>query len=239
MALGVAASLQHLAELGQLFHQQLAVLVGHADQRHHQGRAVVLCRRFTGGGLVRGRVGGRSRRRRGGGRISRRRRCRRLGAAVQRLADLLQRQGLQGLTDALVGLLVRRLFVTVGVELVVEHVLGFQKGVDDVGAKAQLAAPGMVEQVLEQVGGALQDLEAERTGAALDRVGGAEDGVELFGVRRCWVQLQQMAFHVRQQFFGFLEEGVVEVGDIHACVTLVLVQCGSSGGDAGELARAV
>ena len=63
--------------------------------------------------------------------------------------------------------------------------------------------------------GALQRLEPEGTGPALDRMRGPEDGVEPLHVRVVHVQLQKMGFHLRQELVRLFEKRVVEFGDIH------------------------
>ena len=84
-------------------------------------------------------------------------------------------------------------------------------------AQPQLATAGTVQQVLEVMGGVLQDREAEGRGTALDGMGRTKDGVELLGIRRLDIQRQQQALHLGQQLLRLLEEGVVKLTDIHAC----------------------
>ena len=52
-----------------------------------------------------------------------------------------------------------------------------------------------------------QVLQTERPGAALDRMDGAEDGVDRLQVGLPLLQQHQLLFQVREQFVTFLEEG--------------------------------
>ena len=184
----------------KLLHQQLAILVVDLDQRDLEMITTVSGRCRLGLRLrLRLRLGS-------GGRC----------ALVDRHTHLFESHLLKGLADSRVGLGVGLLAVAVGIELVVQHILGFQKGVDDVAAQRQLATTCVIEDVLEQVGGVLQHIEAEGAGTALDRVGGTENGVELLGVGIIEIQLQQVPLHIAEKLFGLFEKCVVKVGDIHA-----------------------
>jgi hypothetical protein len=68
-------------------------------------------------------------------------------------------------------------------EQVLEQVAGVEEGVDHVRPQRQLALADAVEQVFQDVGDFGEIGKAEGAGRALDRMGGAEDGVQLLFVR--------------------------------------------------------
>ena len=72
----------------------------------------------------------------------------------------------------------------------------------------------LVQQRLHLVGqfGHVGKAESGRT--ALDRVGASEDGVELLVVGRLHIQRQQHLLHLFQVFTSFLEEDLVELGQV-------------------------
>ena len=55
-----------------------------------------------------------------------------------------------------------------------------------------------------------QVVEAERSAAALDRMRGAENRIQVFGVRIGHIESQQQAFHFGQMFFCFIKEHLME-----------------------------
>jgi hypothetical protein len=73
--------------------------------------------------------------------------------------------------------------------------------------RASRARAQGVEQGLEHVGEAHQRLQAEGAGAALDRVHGAEHGVDGVAVAVAFLHGQETAFEVGEQFLAFLKEG--------------------------------
>jgi hypothetical protein len=56
--------------------------------------------------------------------------------------------------------------------------------------------------------------EAEGSGRTLDRVRGAEDGIELFRIRLLDVDVQQQGLHAVEVFLGLLEEDLIELAEI-------------------------
>ena len=74
-----------------------------------------------------------------------------------------------------------------------------------------------VQKGLQQVRGVGQGGEAEGGRAALDRVRGAEDGVELLGIGRGDVELEQQLLHLGQQLDRFDEECLGELTEVHEC----------------------
>ncbi len=99
-------------------------------------------------------------------------------------------------------------------EQVLEHVPGIEEGVDHGVAQMQFALAHAVEQVFEDVGDVLQVGEAEGAARALDRMRGAEDRVELLGVRVGDVQAQQQVFHAGQMLGGLLEKDLMELAHV-------------------------
>ncbi|MNS85207.1 hypothetical protein D3C72_1190660 [compost metagenome] len=78
----------------------------------------------------------------------------------------------------------------IGIQLAFEHVFRFQENINHVRAQRHFAATDCVQKVFQQVGGARKLREtAECRRAALDRVGRAEDGVELLDVGRTHIEL--------------------------------------------------
>jgi hypothetical protein len=112
------------------------------------------------------------------------------------------------------GVLVDMGAVAVAVELHLEDVLGGQEGVHVFGRERHLALADAVEQRLEDVGHLAHVVQAEGRGAALDRMRGAEDRVQVFGVGRGDVDGQQQPFFFGQQFFGFIEEDLEKLADV-------------------------
>ena len=104
--------------------------------------------------------------------------------------------------------------VAVTVELHLEDVLGSQKGVDVFGRERHFALADAVQQRLEDMGHLGHVVQAERRGAALDRVRRTEDRVEVFGVGRGDVDRQKQPFFFRQQFFGLIEKNLEKLADV-------------------------
>src|SRR5690606_15034313 len=122
------------------------------------------------------------------------------GAAIGQRLKLGDQSGRAGRVDD-------RARAARGGDVVGQHVGGAQQGlhrrlVARLAARAQL-----IHQRLEDVGETDQCLETEGPGPALDRVDGAEDGVDDLDVRRAGLQRQQIAFQVGEQFLALLKEG--------------------------------
>ncbi|MCY1457387.1 hypothetical protein D9M71_746830 [compost metagenome] len=66
------------------------------------------------------------------------------------------------------------------------------------------------------MGQACNRIETERAGAPLDRVRGAEDGIDDLRILRTIFQGEQAGFHRIQPFAAFFEEGGVETLQVHA-----------------------
>ncbi|MGF6872528.1 hypothetical protein OKW35_001986 [Paraburkholderia sp. MM5477-R1] len=144
-----------------------------------------------------------------------RRRCRRAAHAAFRV-QLLQLRADRA-RHRRIGLGARAI---VG-ELAGQHVLGFEERVDHVLAQHQLVVARAIEQRLENVRGLGERGETERCRAALDRMRGAKDRREVFGVRVGHVEIEQQLLHLREQFVRFVEERLIELCDVecHAWFT--------------------
>jgi hypothetical protein len=62
--------------------------------------------------------------------------------------------------------------------------------------------------------GFLQMREPERTGTALDGMGGPEDRVQIFAIGCLDIEIDKQTFHFVEQLVCFIEKGLVELGDI-------------------------
>ena len=80
----------------------------------------------------------------------------------------------------------------------------------------QLMAAQLVQQRLHLVGQLGHVVEAEGGGAALDRVGAAEDGVEFLVVGGGDVELEQLLLHQLKVLAGLLEEDLIELAQVDA-----------------------
>ena len=112
------------------------------------------------------------------------------------------------------GILVDGAAQAVAVELHLEDILGRQKGVDVFRRQRHLALTDAVEQRLEDMRHLAHVGEAERRCATLDRMGGTEDGIQVFGVGRRNINGQQQPFLFSQQFFGLIEKDLKKLANI-------------------------
>ena len=112
------------------------------------------------------------------------------------------------------GILVDGAAQAMAVELHLEDILGRQEGVDVFRRQGHLALTDAVEQRLEDVRHLAHVGEAERRCAALDRMGGAENGIQVFGVGRRNIDGQQQPFFFSQQFFGLIEKDLKKLANI-------------------------
>ena len=144
-----------------------------------------------------------------------------LGAAERRHDHVGQRrhrhvfgQRMQHHADVADRVLVHFAAVAMAVQLHLEDVLGGQEGIDVFGRERHFALADTVEQGLQDVRHFRHVGHAERGGAALDRVGGAEDGVEILGVGGIDIDGQQQPFHLCQQFLGLIEKDLEKLAYI-------------------------
>ncbi|CAJ8135634.1 Uncharacterised protein [Burkholderia pseudomallei] len=153
------------------------------------------------------------RRRRGGssGRSGRGRGCRRRLRAARRRLQPLELRADRG-RGGRIGLGAR---AVVG-ELVGQHVLRLEERIDHLLRQRELMIACAIEQRFEDVRRFRERGEAERRGAALDRVRGAKDRRQILGIGRGDVQVQQQLLHLREQLVGFVEERLVELCDIES-----------------------
>ncbi|HTM18889.1 MAG TPA: hypothetical protein VL172_00210, partial [Kofleriaceae bacterium] len=101
-------------------------------------------------------------------------------------------------------------------ELGAQRVARLQQHVDHRRGRRELVAAQLVEQRLHLVGQLGDVGEAERRGAALDRVRAAEDRIQLLVVGRLDVDLEQLLLHAVQVLAGLFEEDLVELAQIDA-----------------------
>jgi hypothetical protein len=94
-----------------------------------------------------------------------------------------------------------------GLDMIGQHVGGAQQGLDGDGVARLTARAQFVHQGLEDVGEPNQGLQAKGPCPALDRMDGAEDGVDRLQVGLTLFKQHQLGFQVREQFVAFLEEG--------------------------------
>jgi hypothetical protein len=112
--------------------------------------------------------------------------------------------------------------VPVAVQLHLEDVLGGQEGVHVLRGQRHLALADAVEQRLEHVGDLAHVVQAEGGGAALDRVRGAEHGVQVLGVGGRDIDAQQQALHFGEQLLRLVEKDLVKLLDVDGHDTSVL-----------------
>ncbi len=72
-----------------------------------------------------------------------------------------------------------------------------------------------VQQVFKQMRGLGQRQKAEGGGAALDRMRGAKNRMQMLAVRRLQVQAKKQLLHFSQQLIGFFKKGLIKLGDVH------------------------
>ena len=97
-----------------------------------------------------------------------------------------------------------------------ENVSGGKKGIHHFALQQQFALADAVKQVFQDMGDILQIGEAKRAARSLDRMGGAENRVELLRVRILQIEFEQQGLHAGQMLLGFLEEDLVELTDVKA-----------------------
>jgi hypothetical protein len=101
-----------------------------------------------------------------------------------------------------------------GRQQVLEQVAGIEEGIDHGGAQGQFALADAIEKVFQHMRDFGQVGETEGSRRALDRMRGAEDGVELFRVRVLDIEIQQQRFHAGEVLLGLLEEDLIELTEI-------------------------
>ena len=104
--------------------------------------------------------------------------------------------------------------VAVAVQLHLEDVLGGQERVHVLCRQAHLALANAVEQRLEHVRHFAHVVQAEGRCPALDRVGGTEDRVQVFRVRRIDIDGQQQTLLFGEQLFRLVEKDLVKLADV-------------------------
>ena len=102
-----------------------------------------------------------------------------------------------------------------GCKQALQDIAGGEEGIDHRIVEGEFPLPDAVQQILENMRDFRQVGEAEGAGRALDRMGGAEYRVQLFGVRIGYVELEQQGFHARQVLRRLLEEHLVELAHVY------------------------
>ena len=98
-----------------------------------------------------------------------------------------------------------------------DDVAGLQHGVDVGFRDRAFALAQQVEQVLEHMRQRRDLVESEHGRAALDRMHGAENGVQVVGIGRGRIEAQQDLFGSGQVLLGFLEKDGAERTAIAEC----------------------
>ena len=99
-----------------------------------------------------------------------------------------------------------------------KNVVGADQGIDQPGGDGDLGVAHAVHHRLELVREGDEVVEAEGAAAALDRMDGAEDGVNLVHVDLAGGEAQQPGLGDGQQFGAFVEVGLLEAAEIvHGC----------------------
>jgi hypothetical protein len=107
----------------------------------------------------------------------------------------------------------------VPVQLHLQDILGRQEGVDMGRRQRHFALADAVQQRFQHVRDFAHVGHAKRRRAALDRMGGAENRVQVFFAGRLDVHSQQQALHFSQQLFRLVEEDLVELANIDGHAT--------------------
>jgi hypothetical protein len=97
-----------------------------------------------------------------------------------------------------------------GAHQVGQHVGRAQHDLDDLVADRQPARTHLVQRRLEDVGEADQGFQAERAGAALDRVDGPEHRIDGLGIGVAGFHGEQAALQFGELFLALLEEGLAD-----------------------------
>ena len=92
-----------------------------------------------------------------------------------------------------------------------DDVGGFQQRVDHFARRGDPAFAHGIQQRFQHMGEIGDIVEAEGAGAALDRMGAAENGVQRFLVRRFHVEREQALLHLHQQLEAFGDVGLFEL----------------------------
>ncbi len=124
------------------------------------------------------------------------------------------RQRLQHHADVADRILVDGAAEAVAVQLHFEDVLGGQESVDVFAGQRHLALADAVQQGFQHVRDFAHIGHAKRRGAALDRMGGAEDRVQILGIGGLDIDGQQQPLHFSQQFLGLIEKDLIKLAYI-------------------------
>ena len=118
------------------------------------------------------------------------------------------------------------------VEKLFEHIPAAQNQFNDGGINRELVLAGEVEQGFQHMGQPVDRDQIEKAGTALERVEGAEDGVQSLGIGGVVFQHKDAALNVVQMLAGFVDEFAEQFGVIGQiqCQRGLLFEGGGSGG---------
>ena len=102
---------------------------------------------------------------------------------------------------------------------VLERVPAGENEVNDLRGDAQLRAARRIEERLQVVRQVPQRVQVQKTGAALQRVEGAKDGIDRVGIGGILLQHQHALLDVLQQFVGFAVEFAKQLGIVRQVQT--------------------
>ena len=97
---------------------------------------------------------------------------------------------------------------------VLEHIAGFEQGVDHAAGDGQLAAAKAVEQRLHDMREIGHILETEGRRAALDRMCAAKDRIQRLVIGIRFVGIKQQRLHVGEVLAGFFIKNTMELRQV-------------------------
>jgi hypothetical protein len=101
-------------------------------------------------------------------------------------------------------------------ELELEHIVGFEQRIDHRGVEPQIVLAHLVEQGFEHMGQLGHVGETEGRAAALDRMRGTKDRVQILVIGRLEIEVEQQVLEAGEVLARFLEEHPVELGEIES-----------------------
>ena len=217
----------HLAEAREVAKKQGRLVAFRIEfvlraEEDFAGRNVGLDRRFVRREVVEGEgdrleafVVGRRRRdrlgccglRRGSDRLGRRRLGRGRHFTVCKGLELSDQRLAAGLIDATA--------IAGGIGEVRQHIRRLQHDLQHILRGLQLVGAHAIERRLEDMGEGYEIIETEGSGTALDRVDGAEHGVDRLGITVAVVQFQETGFQLGELLLALLEKDLFDFVHIH------------------------
>jgi hypothetical protein len=133
---------------------------------------------------------------------------------------VLRREGGELLIERVECAVIAFAFVFEQPRLFTHDIAGFEQQVDDVGLGFELFFADAIENVLDAMHDFGKSRGAQQGAVAFDRMRGAKDRMQRFGIGRIRVESQQLRFHVREMLFGLLEEHRQEAGEVDGHLAL-------------------